>query len=281
MGVLFIQCVHGYLLMITTFINHAQALRDGKNEQFRHVVEKRYSDLISRGHIAISYGLSFIPRVVEYYGDSHSSYLDAGCGQCSVVQFLVNVKKHANGVEVSESALSTSPACANLLKRGVVLHSSLMSIQFPDDSFDVVFSSDVLEHIPQQDIPAVILELVRVSKGDIFLSISLRRAGLDPKPPAPAIIHVTVQPREWWDLQFLSAGCVVNHKSLRSVLAGRSITIEPWLFSYRCGNLSSSDQGDKPNLKDSLWSSNKKCSYLMKPRILARRLKGTRYALKS
>jgi len=243
----------------------------GVVQTLRNPIERRYDNLIAQGHIAVSYGLSFLPRVVEYYGDEYMTFLDAGCGQCGVVQYLQNINKRASGVELSVSALKASPACTDLIKSGAVMHGRLTSIPFPQDRFDLVFSSDVLEHIPEGDVPKVVEELVRVSKGDIFLSISLRRASLDPKPPAMATIHVTVKPREWWDQQFMNAGCSVNSASLASVLGGRSSTIEPWLFSYRCGNVSMLTMETKANLVDPLWAHSTKMKILIKPRIFERR----------
>lgn len=146
--------------------------------------------------ITHSYGLTFLPRVVQYYGEARQKVLDAGCGQCAVVSYLTRLGRDAYGVEVSQAALD-SQACPPLLEAGRVKQGTLANVPFPDNYFDLVFSSDVLEHIPTFDIPNVVQDLVRVSKGHLFLSISLRRAGADPPPPAPATVHVTVKPREW------------------------------------------------------------------------------------
>ena len=100
----------------------------------------------------------------------------------------------------------------------MVKQGSLTSIPYPSKKFDLVFSSEVLEHIPEVDIPKVVRELCRVSKGDLFLSISLRRSGLDPLPPEPPNVHVTVKPREWWEEQFNThAGCTVDKAALSAL----------------------------------------------------------------
>ena len=44
----------------------------------------------------------------------------------------------------------------------------------PDCSFDIVVSSDVLEHVHEDEADKVISELVRVSRRHLFLSISLK-----------------------------------------------------------------------------------------------------------
>jgi len=56
-------------------------------------------------------------------------------------------------------------------------------------------------------------ELVRIAKGDVFVTISLRRSGLDPKR-GPTKVHLTVKPREWWQGLFEQAGCEVNAAAL-------------------------------------------------------------------
>lgn len=194
----------------------------------------------------------------------------------SVVTYLQRLKRDVYGVELSTAALQQE-LCPPLMAQGRVKQSTLAKIPWPDRHFDLLFSSDVLEHIPTFDIPEVIREMVRVTKGDVFMSISLRRAHDDPKPPAEPTIHVTVQPREWWDKQFKNAGCTVNQAALDSVLAGRHLNLEPWLFSYRCGDLASTPMMVKALTKDPLWTHNVPKGRLLKPRIIHRRFDGSPY----
>mmetsp|Transcript_27037 Transcript_27037/g.58989 ORF Transcript_27037/g.58989 Transcript_27037/m.58989 type:complete len:272 (+) Transcript_27037:252-1067(+) len=263
------------LIFLLTFRSgsHISNARPDRTE-----VQKLYNDIIASGFIGTSYGLVFLPRVMDYY-DKAYTYLDAGCGQCGVVSFLMSHNKSGWGVEVSEAAVTTSPSCIYLVGAGRVKHSSLTAIPYPDNYFDLVFSSDVLEHIPEVDIPEVLAELARVSKGDIFLSISLRRAGGGPPAPAPAVIHVTVKPRAWWDKMFAQVGCAINRRSIDAVLAGRSMQIEPWLFSYRCKNLSVIEGPIKTLFQDPLWSSGVQMKRMTRPSRLRQRLAHTKYRI--
>lgn len=62
--------------------------------------------------------------------------------------------------------------------------------------FDVVFSSDVFEHIPAGEIPPL-LEKIRQSQARyVFLNISTRRAYK--ALPNRANAHLTVRPARWW-----------------------------------------------------------------------------------
>lgn len=195
--------------------------------------QRKYAEMIRAGHIkdnyAIEHGIAqYAVRV--HRNLSQGRWLDAGCGQCGVVEFLRANHIEAFGVEVNAAALEMY--CHALVANNTVKQGSLAEIDFPDNFFDVVFSSEVLEHIPEQHIPKVVSELVRVSKGTLFMSISLRRAYADPKPPEPATIHITVKPRVWWHAQFEAAGCTVRH----DVIHGFSgdVEAEPWVFAFLC-----------------------------------------------
>jgi len=65
-----------------------------------------------------------------------------------------------------------------------------------DRPFDVVFSSDVLEHLPQADIRAFAAQVRQSSPEYIFLNISTREAHKTFSNGAN--VHVTVKPTAWW-----------------------------------------------------------------------------------
>jgi ubiquinone/menaquinone biosynthesis C-methylase UbiE len=50
----------------------------------------------------------------------------------------------------------------------------LTNLPYANNTFDLVFSADVLEHIHEGEADAVVQELVRVSRRHLFLSISLK-----------------------------------------------------------------------------------------------------------
>ena len=68
---------------------------------------------------------------------------------------------------------------------------------------------------------------------------------------------------------------MVNHEALASVLAGRSIKLEPWLFSYRCEGAQKTPK--KRLMGDTMWSKNVPMNHLIKPRIVRRRFSGSTY----
>jgi hypothetical protein len=68
--------------------------------------------------------------------------------------------------------------------------------QLPDGRFDGVISTDVLEHIPEEDIPWVLRELFDYAERFVFANIA--------SYPAKKILpngwnaHVTIRPAQWW-----------------------------------------------------------------------------------
>lgn len=98
--------------------------------------------------------------------------LDAGTGNGAAVRLLREYGKAAYGVELSKAVLEME--CPDLLKRRFVEPGVLSNLPYIDNSFDLVFSADVLEHVHPDEADMVVSELVRVSRRHIFLSISLK-----------------------------------------------------------------------------------------------------------
>lgn len=68
----------------------------------------------------------------------------------------------------------------------------------PEGQFDGVLSTDVLEHIPEEELDAVLTEIFGYATQWVFLSVCCR--------PSKHIlfddgtnVHVTVKPQEWWN----------------------------------------------------------------------------------
>ncbi|MBU2118664.1 MAG: class I SAM-dependent methyltransferase [Alphaproteobacteria bacterium] len=141
-----------------------------------------------------SQGLRYVAKLCATY--KFSSTLDVGCGPgWSVVEFLIRGKK-AQGVESCEYLFKEElrvPAGLGAVKRA-----SITEIPHPAETFDMVFCTDVLEHVPEQDVHKALSELIRVSKKYVFCSICSEEAICFPHLK----LHCTVKPREWWEQQF-------------------------------------------------------------------------------
>lgn len=65
----------------------------------------------------------------------------------------------------------TSADHADDITSNVKVNLGYEPIPFPDNSFDVVSAFQVLEHIPFENVPAALAEMMRVSKRYVFLDI--------------------------------------------------------------------------------------------------------------
>ena len=184
----------------------------------------------------------FLHRVIDLYPDSRL-WFDGGAGTCGTMEALAAAGKDVKGVEISDVRKTS---CAGMARQGRVVQGTLDRIPYPDDAFDVVFSSEVLEHVPPNLAAASVRELVRISRGDIFVTISLRRSGLDPKR-GPTKVHLTVRPREWWEKLFIEAGCEVNKANLAAFeqYDETKFGTRPNFFSFKCEKRSHGARDDE------------------------------------
>jgi 2-polyprenyl-3-methyl-5-hydroxy-6-metoxy-1,4-benzoquinol methylase len=86
------------------------------------------------------------------------SVLDAGAGRGIMVDWLRQGRApravEAVGIELSGVAVDSSP-WPELKRNGTLVRGSLDAIPWPDRHFDLVWSNEVLEHIPAAQMPAV------------------------------------------------------------------------------------------------------------------------------
>lgn len=99
------------------------------------------------------------------------------------------------GCETSDYAIQNSLCKERIIKIGEIPRSGL---PFKDNSFDLVFSTDVMEHIKEDYTEAVIKELNRVCSNYALLAINT----FDYEQPG----HINIHPREWWIEKFKENG---------------------------------------------------------------------------
>jgi len=149
--------------------------------------------------------------------------LDVGCGCGSFVREARKERVKAWGVDFSEYAIENALDGA---ERWVSVGDA-RDIPYPEDSFDFVLSTDLMEHIylegdSGRDVDLVIDELYRVSSKWIFLQISTPTGDegfpdggfiLKKGEPIPIELevyavagHVTVMPYEWWEKRLQREG---------------------------------------------------------------------------
>lgn len=142
-----------------------------------------------------SFGLQLVPWVVENI--KFHDVLDVGCGSgFSVLRFL-ELGKRATGTESCRFLLDGR--LQSMRELGMVKEATLPILPYPESSVDLVFCTEVLEHIPESDVHGSIGELLRVSKGKVFASVCFEEAHCFPELG----LHETVRPKAWWEGEFL------------------------------------------------------------------------------
>mmetsp|Transcript_23052 Transcript_23052/g.57909 ORF Transcript_23052/g.57909 Transcript_23052/m.57909 type:complete len:415 (+) Transcript_23052:279-1523(+) len=173
----------------------------------------------------------FWQGVLDHY-PAAQTWFDGGAGTCGIMEAAIKAGKSIRGVELSDVSQTT---CRPLYQQGLVAQGPLHRIDEPDSAFDLVFSSEVLEHVPPNLANASVRELVRIAKRDVFTTISLRPSALD-RPGRPPKVHLTVRPREWWERLFEEAGCVRNEEAYRKFqqFDKKGKPVSPHFFIYVC-----------------------------------------------
>jgi len=167
-----------------------------------------YEDLYQLGYQKdINIGVKYIDWIISHY--PFNSILDVGCAQGIAVQRYQEKGKDAYGIDVAPTAIELSKE--RKIKNCFV--ASATKIPFDDSFFDVVTTSDVLEHLTIEDVPLAIKEMIRVSKRLIFLRVSKfpenNRTWINKiqyKYPNIENLHLTIKPYHFWIKQFTTYG---------------------------------------------------------------------------
>ncbi len=129
------------------------------------IAEYKQMDQIESDHPWFVAKRKFLSVVLDKYRLSlgRLKVLDVGCGTGAVMQFLAKKNFEVYGIDPSGEALKY---CT--LKGLSVKKSSAEKIDFSEDSFDVVFALDVLEHLENPELAVEEIDRV-LKKGGIFI----------------------------------------------------------------------------------------------------------------
>lgn len=150
--------------------------------------KKKYDDCWSTGYKRSQCALPLVNHVLGIVQPGET-VLDIGCGDGTTVDGLRAMGVKATGVDITLRGLA-KPMPG-------MFEAPVWDLPFDDGQFDCTVSTDVLEHIPTDMIPAAIKEIYRVTKKRTFHVVALFdgiRNGV--------VLHMTVKPIEWWVRQF-------------------------------------------------------------------------------
>lgn len=136
---------------------------------------------------------TFLLEVMKY---KPKRVLDAGCGHGHLVKLLIDFGVDAIGLDFSKYA-------GELVPEGRFVLADFKKIPFPDNSFDIVCSKGVLEHIEEEDIDQVYSEMKRVGKR-MIVEICFKNK--------PADGHINIHPIEWWKKKMPECEIIIRGK---------------------------------------------------------------------
>jgi SAM-dependent methyltransferase len=144
---------------------------------------------------------------IDFLGlDRNDKILDFGCAKGYVVRALRLLYRQAWGCDVSEYAINSADNCT---RQYLELCPEDKIVPF-DMDFDVIIAKDIFEHIDEDYIDHMLVELSK--KGErMFVIVPL---GKDDKFIIPAyemdITHKLAKDPEWWRNRFEMSGWIVD-----------------------------------------------------------------------
>jgi len=107
----------------------------------------------------------FIAELVLDLSNDGDLVLDAGCGPGTLAASLSAHGRRVSGIDADADSVARAKASGRIPDAQVA---DICHLPFPDKSFDLVVSSEVLEHVP--DHVAALKELRRVSRGPLVIT---------------------------------------------------------------------------------------------------------------
>lgn len=134
-------------------------------------------------------------RAAAAYSDA-KTVLDFGCGNGYAVRRMRARGADWHGVEFSETAYQKYLAEPWFYQGDTT--------QFADRQFDMAYSTEVFEHVPEDLVESTVADLCRVTAKYLFLTISLRPSSDDNR------YHCTLKSRGWWEAHFTACNFLVD-----------------------------------------------------------------------
>ena len=141
------------------------------------------------------YYQSVLTMIQHYELKPGARVLEVGCAKGFVLIEFHKLGFDVRGVDASEYAVSHAhPDLVEKIQMG-----NIQNLPFPDHTFDLVYSKEVLPHVPVEDLDTGVLECIRVSKGQLFFDIQCGESELEIKKLKEWDgTHQVMETPEWW-----------------------------------------------------------------------------------
>jgi len=137
--------------------------------------------------------------------------LDLGCAMGGFVAGLLTWGADAYGIDISDYAIRKGKEELSYLKNRIFQGSCHDLSIWPSEFFDVIYSNQVFEHIPEQHVDDLVKEIYRVcSRGSLlWFALQMPTSGHDVRGAEDIDeTHITLYPPQWWDEKFKRAGFI-------------------------------------------------------------------------
>lgn len=146
-------------------------------------------------------GKNWISILKKFNFSKVKTALDVGCGIGEAVKMMRKIGIEAEGIDISQYAL---PVWEKNEVDKYCYVCSADEMPFPDNKYDFVSCTDVMEHIPEEGVQDVLKEIYRVGNNSFLFIISLISAVH--KLPDGSEPHVCVKSEHWWFDELEKAG---------------------------------------------------------------------------
>lgn len=171
----------------------------GKNKGLRTVIRRSFLGIMLR--IIINWYRALVIKLCI----NPKNALDVGCGQGDLINALRIFGIDAYGVEISKDAIElVSKEIAPYVKYG-----DITNLPYEANSFDLVVTFDVLEHVEQNKINKAIDELIRVSRKFILNKIYTKENGYMRRFHRRDFSRVSLFSKKFWQRLFVENDKVI------------------------------------------------------------------------
>lgn len=128
----------------------------------------------------------------------NEKWLDIGCGSANFLKNAISDKNiELHGMDVVDESISRA------VKNGINCIKNSASEKYPyeDQTFDMVTSTDVLEHLRLDDVKNALSEIYRVLKKGKYSLLAPATT-----PDATGHLHLTVKSKQWWVSELENVG---------------------------------------------------------------------------